>query len=275
MQNVTTEVGGALAQFFHAGLGPSHSSLDSVFARVGCADADPAPAAKREHDRAANRMSVNKEQRLNAVFAAALRRGKGRELTEAVLEQLRLTATDLAAPDVMPLKRALNRCGFSLTADGYLELASLATVTSHADRPAIEDQLARLRRAQDDAGLMLGTSKEMLESAAKYVLEELGFPPPAAADFPQLLYLARERLAIRPEDIAATGPQTAAVKKVLGAAATIAEQVNYLRNREGTGHGRTLPSGVSEEVAHLVVREACSVAELMFAALDRRLASAR
>ncbi len=92
-------------------------------------------------------MSVNKEQRLNAVFAAALRRGKGRELTEAVLEQLRLTATDLAAPDVMPLKRALNRCGFSLTADGYLELASLATVTSHADRPAIEDQLARLRRA--------------------------------------------------------------------------------------------------------------------------------
>jgi hypothetical protein len=90
-----------------------------------------------------------------------------------------------------------------------------------------------------------------------------------------LLYLARERLGIRPEDIAVTSPETEAVKKILGAAGTIAEQVNHLRNREGTGHGRTLPSGVSESVAYLVVREACSIVELMFSTLDARLAGGR
>lgn len=122
---------------------------------------------------------------------------------------------------------------------------------------------------------MLGTAKEMMESTAKYVLDELGAPAPASADFPYLLYLARERLGVRPEDIAATSPETVAVKKILGAAAIIADQVNYLRDREGTGQGRILPSGISESVAHLVVRESCSIVELLFAALDERMAAAR
>lgn len=275
MPDVTAEVGGALAQFFHGGSGPSHANLDSAFARVGCTDDDPAPPSVRERARAQNRSHSNKEQRVNAVFPVAIRRGKGRDLTEAILEKLRLDGADFKTQDIAPLRRALDRSGFHLTADGYLELSSLTNVTSHADRPAIEDQLGRLRRAQDDPGLMLGTAKEMLESTAKYVLEELGSPPPPNADFAQLIYLARERLEIRPEDIAVISPQTTAVKKILGAAATIAEQVNYLRNREGTGHGRTLPSGVSESVAQLVVREACSIVELMFAALDARLSAGR
>lgn len=275
MPDVTPEVGGALAQFFHGGAGPSHANLDSAFARVGCTDVDPAPPNVREHAQETSRMSTNKEQRVNTVFQAAVRRGKGRELAEAILERLRIRGTDFTSQGVDSLRSALDRCGFYLTPDGYLELAGLTTVTSHADRPAIEDQLSRLRRAQDDSGLMLGTAKEMLESTAKHVLDELGSPAPPSADFPRLIYLARERLEIRPEDIAATGPETRAVKKILGAAATIAEQVNHLRNREGTGHGRTLPSGVSDSVAHLVVREACSIVELMFATLDARLSSAR
>ena len=50
----------------------------------------------------------------------------------------------------------------------------------------------------------------------------------------------------------------------------IAEQVNVLRGLQGTGHGRTLPTGVSPELALLVVREACSVAEFTLNALDRQ-----
>lgn len=275
MAMISREVGGALADFFHGGKGPSHARLDSVFARTGMSDTDPAPASQRAADSQAGRQSTNKEQRVNAVFAQAVRRGRARELTEAILEQLRLARTDFEDEDTRPLRQALEHCGFQLTTTGHLEVSSLATVSSHAQRPAIEDQLRRLRRAQDDPGLMLGTAKEMMESTAKYVLEELGSPPPPSADFPYLLYLARERLNVRPEDIAATTPEAVAVKKILGAASTIAEQVNFLRNREGTGHGRTLPSGVSEPVARLVVREACSVVELLFATLDERLAAAR
>ncbi|WP_147103903.1 abortive infection family protein [Nesterenkonia populi] len=34
---------------------------------------------------------------------------------------------------------------------------------------------------------------------------------------------------------------------------TIAEQVNELRNLQGTGHGRTMHMGVSEDLALLVI----------------------
>lgn len=59
------------------------------------------------------------------------------------------------------------------------------------------------------------------------------------------------------------------MKTILGSAWKIAEQVNTLRKTDGTGHGRALISGVTPEAAQLVVREACSVAELALRTLDR------
>ena len=51
----------------------------------------------------------------------------------------------------------------------------------------------------------------------------------------------------------------------------IAGMTNQLRNHEGTGHGRTLPTAISPEVALLVVREACSVTEFVLETLDRQM----
>lgn len=56
----------------------------------------------------------------------------------------------------------------------------------------------------------------------------------------------------------------------LQASWNIAEQVNVLRGLQGAGHGRTLPTGVSADLALLVVREACSVAEFMLTTLERQ-----
>lgn len=106
-----------------------------------------------------------------------------------------------------------------------------------------------------------------MESVAKFVLEELGCPQ--EGDFRRLWYLARERLSLLPEQVTGDGDGAARVRKILGASWTIAEQVNDLRNVEGTGHGRTLPTGVTPELALLVVREACSVAQLTLDALSR------
>ncbi|WP_460682723.1 abortive infection family protein [Nesterenkonia populi] len=41
--------------------------------------------------------------------------------------------------------------------------------------------------------------------------------------------------------------------KLHGSIWTIAEQVNELRNLQGTGHGRTMHMGVSEDLALLVI----------------------
>ena len=64
-------------------------------------------------------------------------------------------------------------------------------------------------------------------------------------------------------------PGASNIQKVLQNSWSIAEQVNKLRGLQGTGHGRTLPTGVSAEMALLVVREGCSVAEFVLSTLDR------
>src|SRR6266540_2359903 len=58
-------------------------------------------------------------------------------------------------------------------------------------------------------------------------------------------------------------------KAVLQSSWKIAEQINELRCIQGTGHGRTLPTGVTAEMALLMVREACSVADFALTTLDR------
>ncbi|MDQ1250156.1 MAG: hypothetical protein QG597_4535 [Actinomycetota bacterium] len=104
---------------------------------------------------------------------------------------------------------------------------------------------------------------------AKFVLEEHGFPIDRRMDFGQLWHLARERLNILPEQVDPDIPGAKSIKKIHGSTWNIAEQVNELRNLQGTGHGRTLPAGVSEDLALLVVREACTVAEYMLNLLER------
>jgi hypothetical protein len=59
------------------------------------------------------------------------------------------------------------------------------------------------------------------------------------------------------------------IKTILQSSWNIADEVNKLRGLQGTGHGRTLPTGVSAEMALMVVRETCNVAELALSTLDR------
>ena len=118
---------------------------------------------------------------------------------------------------------------------------------------------------------MLGTAKEMLESTAKYVLEAFAVPYTPSMDFDELWFHTRDRLGLHPRDIDVDEAGGEQVREILQASWSIARMTNALRNLEGTGHGRTLPTGVSPEVAYLVVREACSVAQLVLATLDRHV----
>ena len=81
-------------------------------------------------------------------------------------------------------------------------------------------------------------------------------------------YLARDRLGVHPTQVVPNTAGSEQVRSILQASWTIAEQVNQLRNLQGTGHGRTLPTAMSPEMAMLVVREACSLAQFMLSSLD-------
>jgi hypothetical protein len=152
--------------------------------------------------------------------------------------------------------------GGGLTREGVIDLST-------GGRAALDEQLKRLQRSTDDPGQLLGSAKDLLETVTKFVLEELEAPVPKAADFNHLWYLARERLGILPEQVQENLSGARQIKAILQSSWTIAQQANELRGLQGAGHGRTLPTGVSTEMAILVVREACSVAEYALNQLDR------
>ena len=272
---VSDEVAATLGAFVTGGHGPRHSVLTSVFVRTGYYGAAP-------YDRRSATQQMNKEDRVrNAISAAARKPDRARELVDGLLAEFRASGFFAAKEDpqeeqerktkVSAACSAFARIDWELTEAGELRPAGLDAVLSVQGRPAIEDQLDRLRRSAEDPALMLGTAKEMLESTAKYVLEAFSVPYSPAMDFDQLWYHTRDRLRLHPKDVDVDEPGGEQVREILQASWSIARMTNVLRNLEGTGHGRTLPTGVRAEVAHLVVREACSVAQLVLATLDRHL----
>ncbi|MCV7040508.1 abortive infection family protein, partial [Mycolicibacterium moriokaense] len=215
------------------------------------------------------RFTPNKETRVRRAIQAATRRPtRARLLIDCLLRDLRVGGHfedgSIPSGDLSRAQAAFRRQGWILSDSG--EIAELVVNLDTGGRPALNEQLSRLQRADDDPALALGSAKDLLEAVAKFVLSELEWPIQPNADFGQLWYLARERLGILPQQVAGTTLGANHIKSVLQSAWTIAEQVNALRNLQGTGHGRTLPTGVTAELARLVVKEACSVAEF---ALDR------
>jgi len=270
---VNHEIAACFGAFFTGGTGPTHSKLSRVFERTGYGDVAPYQSPD---------VVPNKEDRVReTILAAEKHPSNAVDLVQRLLAELRAGrwfTPDPGSPDadrerralVVDLQRSFARIDWELTDDGELRAGHGVKLSAAEGRPAIEEQLDRLRRATGDPALLLGTAKEMLESTAKYVLEEFGLEYSANSDFNQLWYLARDRLGIHPRQIDMSSPGGAQVRSILQAAWTIAEQVNELRGKEGTGHGRTLPGGVSPEMALLVVREACSVAEFALRSLDRQ-----
>lgn len=264
---VSAEVAAALGRFFHGGAGPSHTKLTTAFASGGHSDDDPYDLSQG---------TPNKETRVNTVIAAAVRRPvRARELVEALLVPLRVEGyfdrdgNCYNADNVRSLQRALARIGWSLNDDGMLSPLGDIDLTT-GGRDALDEQIDRLRRSTEDPGALLGTAKDLLEAIAKFVLEEFGMPASDGSDFGKLWYLARERLGLLPQQVDPNLPGADAIRTIRQSSWKIAEQVNVLRGLQGTGHGRTLPTGVSADLALLVVREACSVAEYVLNTLDRQ-----
>lgn len=269
-QLLSNEVAASLGKFFYGGAGPSHSTITRCFTACGLADEDPYDAATG---------TPNKEQRV-LLFCQAARRRPG-DVAYRALDQL-LTALrvdgafDSADPQtkgrVATLRRAFSAQGVVLDGEGRLQEHSLDLGTG--GRAALDEQLTRLRRNVEDPGALIGGAKELLESVCKFVLEEQAMLPGRKMDFDELLALALDRLRLQPQMVDLSQPGGRQLRAIYQSAKTTASTINELRNLQGTGHGRTLPTGISKETGRYVIREATHVAELLLTTHDRDMGRA-
>lgn len=267
---MSQEIAAALGRFFVGGDGPRHSDLDAVFSRAGLADVAPYIDGL-----------PNKEQRVRrTIQAACVRTERARELVDGLLAEMRAaqcfdpSASTYEASRLQAAQAAFRREGWQLSDEGQLRPLGPLDLDL-GGRAALDEQFRRLQGSIADPALALGSAKDLLEAVAKFVIEEMGGVVASTADFNTVWYLARDRLGIHPKDLTDATPGGAHVRTILQSAWSIAEQTNLLRNEQGTGHGRTLPTGITAELAVLVVREACNVVEFTLSVLDQRLGRAR
>jgi hypothetical protein len=263
------DVAAALSRFFTGGPGPTHAELDEVFRGNGLAHADP-----RLVDAAAT-----KEVRVRAVLTEGVSAPPevARRLVDTLIARMRVRGCFEPSSDHYPgddvisaAQRSFRRLGWELDREGHLAPALLSGLDHHSKRQAIEIAIERIRRSPDDAALLIGTAKELLETTSQYVLEEIGQPARKHAGFPELLHMARDRLDLLPQSVAQTSPAARTVREVYDGLWKVAKAVNELRNAEGTGHGRTTPPTVSPETARVIVQAAGLLSALLLDTLDAR-----
>lgn len=165
----------------------------------------------------------------------------------------------------------LERDGYAY-AEGKLKSANTrshlsvaAAALSHLDAPELEAQIQRMRDSIDsDPGLAIGTSKELVESACKTILEDFGLPLNPDWDLVQLAKEAREALELLPENVPERAKGLVAIKKLLANLGVVVQSLAEVRNLYGSGHGR----GVKREAlqprhARLAVGAATTLATFL------------
>jgi hypothetical protein len=242
----------SFAEFWYGGDGPSHGELDDAFAVAGI---EPGAGSKR--DRVSEAIRTADQERLPT-------------LLEELVELLRVNVLPSAdTATVERLRSAMRPYGLELD-DAYEIRPSGNPRLDHLpDQPALRDHIDRIQRALrdgDDAQL-LGSTKELLETTAKVVLERTDAPTPSK--FPALVTAAFEALEVHPKANASSGTGLEQpVRQILGGALQIVLGVDELRNAHGTGHGRTKVIKLSKRQARLAAGAGAAIAAFLLDTLD-------
>ena len=165
---------------------PSHYNIEAQIQRAGLANADPHKQGSQ----------VGKAKRVRAFLSWALDNapGKGEQFVSYLVALVRgcggfrsespnFVGTEVVADIV----EAFQAEGFQFFADGEFKPAVLDTLAGVELTDALMAYVRRAKRGVEDAALLTGTSKDLLEATAAHVITEKFGTYPTTANFPTLL----------------------------------------------------------------------------------------
>jgi hypothetical protein len=246
---------------------PSHGDLSAAVKRAGLAAVDPAQGA------AVPGQTQGKHRRLREVLLWALEHdpAKGERLVGGLVAQLRsLGGFSESSPNycgrdaIENARAAFKRSGYLLASDGDLRAIVLENLAGKELSAALRQYIARAQRGVADAALLAGTAKDLMEATAGHVVLELEGSPSSARNFPMLLVHAYQALGLATSQKNGQQPR----EQFDAALFQVAQAVNAMRNRDGTGHGRPWLPEVTEEEARLAVQAIGVVADHLLVRLD-------
>ena len=146
---------------------------------------------------------------------------------------------------------------------GSLALDDTEEIGKIYNNVELNQQILRIKRSirDNDTSQAIGSSKELLESVLKTILEDLG-QDSTSHDIPTLLKLVQQQLSIEPNN-EITKKLDEKAKRTLSNLGQVVVGVAEIRNLVGTGHGRTENHDVDPNHALLVVNSVSTVSTFL------------
>lgn len=225
---------------------PSHSDIEFQVNMSGLSVYDPKQQGQ----------AIGKAKRVRAVLYGAMETnpsGASRFATGLLAKIRACGGFREGAPNyvgreaIANAQAACDAEGFVLADDGTLSPKVLSSLRGPELTDALRRYAQRAQKGSEDAALVAGTGKDLLEATAAHVLESLRGSYPMGANFQALLGMAFIALDLAVPELPEQ-PGESPVRLMERGLFTAALGVNRLRNRQGTGHGRPwLPTLTNDE----------------------------
>jgi hypothetical protein len=225
---------------------PSHSDIEFQVKRVDLQDGDPI----------AQGQTVGKTKRIRSILSWALEHNPdaGSQFAYSLIGLVRgqggfreASPNYVGKDAIENLAAAFDVEGYELSQDGQLRPKLLDALSGTALTDALKAYIRRAKRGSDDAALVTGTGKDLLEAVCAYILEQRFGEYSTTSNFPTLLGQTFVALGLTtPQEAIQDGEPPG--KRIERAMYELACAINQLRNKQGTGHGRPwLPTVTDDE----------------------------
>ena len=240
---------------------PTHSEIEFQIKKADLTKADPKYQGQ----------TVGKAKRIRATLYWALENDQeaGSNLIELMLAQIRAVGGFRpSSPNYVGNEQILNAInsfdaeGYSLSENGDIRPKVLETLSGVQLTEALEAYANRAIKGSEDAALLSGTGKDLLEATAKHIIQTKYGSHSSNANFPTLLGQAYAALDMAtPEHPKVAGEPI--IKDFERAIFHMATAINRVRNKEGTGHGRLCVSGLKDYEGLNIIQSVGVVAEFL------------
>ena len=172
----------------------------------------------------------------------------------------------VGAEAIANAKSACDGVGFVLADDGSLTPKVLTTLRGPELTTALMGYARRAQQGAEDAALVSGTGKDLLEATAAHVLMTIRGSYPAGANFQALLGMAFIALDLAVPEMPEVQGESPVRTMERGMFAT-ALGINRVRNKQGTGHGRPWLPTLTDAEAKAAIESVGTVASYLLAKL--------
>jgi hypothetical protein len=247
---------------------PSHSDIEFEIKKAGLLEFDPnkpglAPVGKMKRVRSVLVSSLDSHQTKCETFAFG------------ILSLIRATGgfrtgspNFVGTSEIENLRGLLRAKGILLGIDGALSPLLLDGLSAKELTEALAVYVDRARKGFEDAALIVGTGKDLMEAVAAHVIQEKTGSYPTTANFPTLLGQAFIMLGMatsQDKKIEGEHPRKEIERNLFDLACS----VNRLRNKQGTGHGRPFLPDLTVEESREAVQVVGIVANKLLSALSK------